>query len=167
MKTTLPSDSHSTKLPRLLYHMHKIKSKMYSKYIVWMHGVSSTVVAYIHICILGGLKTMITIIVLLYLPPASLANLIASSTKFWYSGIWAAVHSKDGLVVASVGLYWSMAVTIINETDYVQAYVHSPLMSPVSATTVVSFFNCSKALSAILHSIYTVARAVWQVLQLS
>ena len=38
-----------------------------------------------------------------------IAAFTASSTRFWYCGIWLAARMREGLVVASVGLYWSMA----------------------------------------------------------
>lgn len=76
----------------------------------------------------------------------------AFSNKCRYCGILDAAKSSDGLVVASVGLYWEIAKTQKHtQLSYVKQAAHSWTnrlsvllsKSPESATTVVNFFSCS------------------------
>ena len=79
----------------------------------------------------------------------------AFSSKWWYCGILEAAKSRDGLVVASVGLYCEIArikkTLTVTRWSFLQEKNVSVLLSksPESATTVVNFFNCSNVLAMI------------------
>lgn len=80
----------------------------------------------------------------------------AFSSKWLYCGILEAAKSRDGFVVASVGLYCEIArikkTLTVTRWSFLQQQKNVPVLlskSPESATTVVNFFNCSNVLAMI------------------
>ena len=67
------------------------------------------------------------------------------------------MYNKDGLVVASVGLYWAItkygrkgcSQNIMSNASCGGKLLNLQLISPVSATTVVYFLSCSRVLAMV------------------